>query len=166
MPLDDNDGAKALQLITSRYDQREWRKKIEKILSLPPSGMTDEVQKKIFSYLKIQLQAYKSRRADPPSWIVGGYGTKEVIDRARLKPTEIDPSFTEDHVAILGVDPGEDVDQVWVEDMLVRWFLEPGEEEIIEEEESSEEGEESPEEGEESPKEGKESSTDPETSDS
>ena len=158
MPLDDIDGAKALQLITSRYDQREWRKKIEKILSLPPAGLTDEVQKKIFSYLKIQLQAYKSRRADPPSWIVGGYATKEVIDRARLKPTDIDPSFTNDHVENLGVDPGEEVDKIWVDDMLVRWFLEPGEEEIVEEE-SSEKGEENPEEGEGSP-------TDSETPDS
>jgi hypothetical protein len=158
MPLDDIDGAKALQLITSRYDQREWRKKIEKILSLPPAGLTDEVQKKIFSYLKIQLQAYKSRRADPPSWIVGGYATKEVIDRARLKPTDIDPSFTKDHVENLGVDPGEEVDKIWVDDMLVRWFLEPGEEEIVEEE-SSEKGEENPEEGEGSP-------TDSETPDS
>ena len=30
MPLDETDGQKTLQLITSRYDQREWRKKIEK----------------------------------------------------------------------------------------------------------------------------------------
>ena len=30
MPLDVEDGARALQLVTSRYDQREWRKKIEK----------------------------------------------------------------------------------------------------------------------------------------
>jgi len=48
MPLDTEDGAKALQLITSRYDAREWRKKIEKTLSLPPKGMEDEVQRKIF----------------------------------------------------------------------------------------------------------------------
>ena len=156
MPLDDIDGAKALQLITSRYDKREWRKKIEKILSLPPAGLTDDVQKKIFSYLKIQLQAYKSRRADRPSWIVGGYATKEVIDRARLKPTDIDPSFTKDHVENLGVDPGEEVDKIWVDDMLVRWFLEPGEEEIIEEENSEEENSE----------EAEGSPTDPETPDS
>ena len=156
MPLDDIDGAKALQLITSRYDKREWRKKIEKILSLPPAGLTDDVQKKIFSYLKIQLQAYKSRRADRPSWIVGGYATKEVIDRARLKPTDIDPSFTKDHVENLGIDPGEEVDKIWVDDMLVRWFLEPGEEEIIEEENSEEENSE----------EAEGSPTDPETPDS
>jgi hypothetical protein len=80
MPLDTEDGAKALQLITSRYDAREWRKKIEKTLSLPPKGMEDEVQRKIFLHLKLELQAYKSRRADAPAWVVGGYGTKEVIE--------------------------------------------------------------------------------------
>ena len=83
MPLEPEDGAKALQLITSRYNEREWRKKIEKTLSLNPSGFMDEDQRKIFLYLKIGLQAYKSRRADPPSWIVGGFATKEIIDRAR-----------------------------------------------------------------------------------
>jgi len=113
MPLESEDGAKALQLITSRYNQREWRKKIEKTLSLPPSGFQDDDQRKIFLYLKIGLQAYKSRRADPPSWIVGGFATKEVIDRARFKPTVIDPEFTEDQVALLGEDPGQEVDDVW-----------------------------------------------------
>jgi hypothetical protein len=119
MPLEPEDGAKALQLITSRYDQREWRKKIEKTLSLPPSGFNDETQRKIFLYLKIGLQAYKSRRADPPSWIVGGFATKEIIDRALFKPTVIDPEFTKEDVALLGEDPGEEVDTVWWEDMLV-----------------------------------------------
>jgi len=128
MPLDTEDGAKALQLITSRYDNREWRKKIEKTLSLPPSGMDDEVQRKIFVHLKLGLQAYKSRRADAPSWIVGGYGTKEVIDRAKHKPTEIDPAMTPEQVALLGEDPGEEVDQVWWEDMLVNWFAGSAEE--------------------------------------
>ncbi len=137
MPLDSEDGAKALQLITSRYDEREWRKKIEKTLSLPPRGFEDEAQRKIFLHLKLALQAYKSRRADPPSWIVGGYATKEVIDRAKHRPTEIDPAMTEEHVAMLGVDPGSDVDQGWWEDMLVKWFEEPEEE--VEETEASDE---------------------------
>ncbi len=142
MPLEPEDGAKALQLITSRYNQREWRKKIEKTLSLPPSGFQDDAQRKIFLYLKIGLQAYKSRRADPPSWIVGGFATKEVIDRARFKPTVIDPEFTEDQVALLGEDPGQEVDDVWWQDMLVNWFEEP-EEEVEDEEdvESSEDSE-------------------------
>ncbi len=142
MPLELEDGAKALQLITSRYNQREWRKKIEKTLSLPPSGFQDDAQRKIFLYLKIGLQAYKSRRADPPSWIVGGFATKEVIDRARFKPTVIDPEFTEDQVALLGEDPGQEVDDVWWQDMLVNWFEEP-EEEVEDEEdvESSEDSE-------------------------
>jgi hypothetical protein len=79
-------------------------------------------------YLKIGLQAYKSRRADLPSWIVGGFATKEIIDRALFKPTVIDPAFTKEHVAFLGKDPGEEVDKVWWEDMLVNWFEEPEEE--------------------------------------
>ena len=128
MPLDTEDGVKALQLITSRYDAREWRKKIEKTLSLPQSGIEDEVQRKIFLHLKRALQAYKSRRADTPSWIVGGYATKEVIDRAKHRPDEIDPTFTKEQVAFLGVDPGADVDQGWWEDMLVNWFAGSAEE--------------------------------------
>jgi len=142
MPLESEDGAKALQLITSRYNQREWRKKIEKTLSLPPSGFSDEAQRKIFLYLKIGLQAYKSRRADPPSWIVGGFATKEIIDRALFKPTIIDPEFSQEHVEFLGKDPGEEVDKVWWEDMLVNWFEEPEEEgEDEENTESSEDSE-------------------------
>lgn len=136
MPLEPEDGAKALQLITSRYNQREWRKKIEKTLSLPPSGFNDAAQRKIFLYFKIGLQAYKSRRADPPSWIVGGFATKEVIDRALFKPTVIDPEFTKEHVALLGEDPGEEVDLVWWDEMLVNWFEEPEEE--VEDEEDTE----------------------------
>ena len=139
MPLDTENGAKVLQLITTRYDKREWRKKIEKTLSLTPNGLDDEVQRKIFMHLKIALQAYKSKRADPPSWIVGGYATKEVIDRAKHNPKEIDPSMTPEHVAFLGVDPGEEVDLAWWEDMLVKWFEEPEEDADLEA--SGEEGE-------------------------
>jgi hypothetical protein len=137
MPLEKEDGAKVLQLITSRYNQREWRKKIEKTLSLPPSGLKDEHQRKIFLYFKIGLQAYKSRRADPPSWVVGGFGTREVIDRALFNPTVIDPQFTKDHVAGLGHDPGPEVNEVWWEEMLVNWFEEP-EEEMAEGEDGAE----------------------------
>ena len=125
MPLDVENGAKALQLVTSRYDRREWRKKIEKTLSLPSSGLEDDTQRKIFMYLKRQLQAYKSRRADPPSWIVGGYATREVIDHARLCPAEIGSGVTETDVSLLGVDPGVDVDDMWWETMLVLWFESP-----------------------------------------
>ncbi|GJL62626.1 MAG: hypothetical protein NPIRA04_12800 [Nitrospirales bacterium] len=132
MPLDSTDGEKALQLMTSRYNQREWRKKIEKMLSLPPSGLEDDVQRKVFLYLKLGLQAYKSRRADAPSWIVGGYATKEVIDRARFKPAVIDETILEDDVKLLGVDPGEEVDEVWWDEMLIRWYVNP-EDEVFDE---------------------------------
>ncbi|MCA9473053.1 MAG: hypothetical protein MRJ96_10960 [Nitrospirales bacterium] len=128
MPLDAIEGEKAIQLMTSRYNQREWRKKIEKMLSLPPSGLEDDVQKKIFLYLKHGLQAYKSRRADPPSWIVGGFATKEVIDRACFKPSVIDSSITSDDVKNLGVDPGDSVNEVWWDEMLVRWHVNPEDE--------------------------------------
>ena len=127
MPLDAHDGVKVLQLMTSRFNQREWRKKIEKTLSLPPSGMQDELQRKVFLHLKLNLQAYKSRRADPPTWIVGGFGTQEVIDRVRFNPKDIDSSLTTDEVEFLGVDPGEEIDEVWWEEMLVKWFEEPDE---------------------------------------
>ncbi|MFM8551046.1 MAG: hypothetical protein ACKOCD_01835 [Nitrospiraceae bacterium] len=125
MPLDVNDGKRMLQLITSRYDQREWRKKIEKTLSLPQSGVGDETQRAIFFYLKHGLKAYKSRRADPDSWIVGGYATKEVIERAKFNPAEVGSSLTKEDVSFLGQDPGQDVDQAWWDDMLVAWFEEP-----------------------------------------
>ncbi len=131
MPLDAQDGAKALQLMTARFNQREWRKKIEKTLSLPPSGMQDELQRKIFLHLKLNLQAYKSRRADPPSWIVGGFATQEVIDRVRYNPKVIDSSLTKDEVEFLGVDPGEEINEGWWEEMLVKWFEEP-EEDLVE----------------------------------
>jgi hypothetical protein len=114
-----------LQLITSRYDDRRWRKQIEKILSLPQSGVGDERQRQIFMYFKMSLKAYKSRRADPDSWIVGGYATKEAIERAKFQPSVVGAGVTEDDVAILGTDPGSDVDQSWWDDMLVAWFEEP-----------------------------------------
>jgi hypothetical protein len=128
MPLDAELGKKMLQLVTSRYDDRHWRKKIEKILGLPQSGVGDPVQQQIFMYLKIGLKAYKSRRADPDSWIVGGYATKEVIERAKHQPHLVDSSVTKDDVAFLGSDPGPDVDEGWWEEMLVQWFDVPEEE--------------------------------------
>src|SRR5574341_564119 len=96
MALDAELGKKMLQLISSRYDDRHWRKKIEKTLSLPQSGVGDPVQQQIFMYLKIGLKAYKSRRADPDSWIVGGYATKEVIDRAKFQPNLVGASLTKE----------------------------------------------------------------------
>ena len=134
MPLDAELGKKMLQLITSRYDDRHWRKKIEKTLSLPQSGVSDPIQREIFMYLKVGLKAYKSRRADPDAWIVGGYATKEVIERAKFQPQVIDSSVTKDDVAFLGSDPGTDVDEAWWEEMLVQWFEVPGEEKPAEEE--------------------------------
>lgn len=123
--LNADDGKRMLQLITSRFNDRHWRKKIEKILSLPASGVVDEKQREIFLYLKHGLKAYKSRRADPDSWIVGGYATVEVIERAKFDPSVVGPSVTKDDVAMLRVDPGPEVDEVWWEDMLVNWFEEP-----------------------------------------
>ncbi|MCA9465605.1 MAG: hypothetical protein KC563_05830 [Nitrospira sp.] len=144
MPLDREEGEKVLKLVTSRYNQREWRRKIEKILSLPPSGLQDENQRKLFLYLKVGLQAYKSRRADPPTWIVGGFATQEVIERAKFKPSVVHPEFTSEHVACLGVDPGPDVNEVWWEDMLVNWFVNAEEEEAallaMQEEEANADG--------------------------
>ena len=132
MPLDESDGEKALQLITARYDQREWRKKIEKMLSLPPSGFVEDIQRKIFLHLKVKLQAYKSRRADAPSWIVGGFATREVIDQIHYNPTVVDSSLTKEEIAWLGVDPGPAVNDVWWEDMLVKWFEDPEDIEALE----------------------------------
>ncbi|MBM4124445.1 MAG: hypothetical protein FJ246_05765 [Nitrospira sp.] len=126
MPLGVEDGKRMLQLVTSRYDQREWRKKIEKTLSLSATGVGDDVQRAIFLYLKHGLKAYKSRRADLDSWIVGGYATKEVIDRAKFNPTEVGAAVTKEDVALLGVDPGQEVDAAWWDEMLVAWFEEPG----------------------------------------
>jgi hypothetical protein len=128
MPLDAEFGKKMLQLITSRYDDRHWRKRIEKTLSLSQSGVTDPIQQQIFIYLKLGLKAYKSRRADPDSWILGGYATKEVIDRAKFQPQLVGPTITKDDVAFLGTDPGSDVTEAWWDDMLVQWFDVPEEE--------------------------------------
>jgi len=125
MALDPETGKKMLQLITSRYNNREWRKKIEKTLSLPPSGVGEEVQRAVFLYLKHGLKAYKSRRADPDSWIVGGYATAEVIERAKFDPSVVGATITKEDVSYLGVDPGPEVDQAWWDDMLVAWFEEP-----------------------------------------
>lgn len=134
MPLDAELGKKMLQLVTSRYDDRHWRKRIEKTLSLPQSGVTDPIQQQIFIYLKLGLKAYKSRRADPDSWILGGYATKEVIDRAKFQPQLVGPTITKDDVAFLGTDPGSDVTEAWWDDMLVQWFDVPEEEKSAEEE--------------------------------
>jgi hypothetical protein len=123
-----------LQLVTSRYDDRRWRKRIEKTLSLPQSGVTDPIQQQLFIYLKLGLKAYKSRRADPDSWILGGYATKEVIDRAKFQPQLVGPTITKDDVAFLGTDPGSDVTEAWWDDMLVQWFDVPEEEKPTEDE--------------------------------
>lgn len=134
MPLDAELGKKMLQLITSRYDDRHWRKKIEKTLSLTQTGVADPVQQQIFMYLKVGLKAYKSRRADPDSWIIGGYATKEVIERAKHQPHLVGPSIKKEDVAFLGSDPGEEVTEAWWDDMLVQWFDVPEEERPAEEE--------------------------------
>jgi len=132
MPLDADLGKKMLQLITSRYDDRHWRKKIEKTLSLAQSGVTDPVQQQIFMYLKVGLKAYKSRRADPDSWIIGGYATKEIIDRAKFQPQLVGPAIKKADVSFLGIDPGEEVTEAWWDDMLVQWFDVPEEEQPVE----------------------------------
>ncbi len=129
MALDAEQGKRMLQLLTSRYDDRHWRKKIEKTLSLPATGVGDEAQREVFLYLKHGLKAYKSRRADPDSWIVGGFATREVIDRAKFNPAAVGAAVTKDQVAMLGVDPGSDVDETWWDEMLVAWFEEPSSEE-------------------------------------
>jgi hypothetical protein len=138
MPLDTELGKKMLQLITSRYDDRHWRKQIEKTLSLPQSGVADSTQQQIFMFLKHGLKAYKSRRADPDSWIIGGYATKEVINRAKFQPQLVGASLKQDDVAFLGTDPGADVTEAWWEEMLVQWFDVPEEEKPAEREEDGE----------------------------
>ncbi|MCP9465035.1 MAG: hypothetical protein NNA25_09600 [Nitrospira sp.] len=127
MPLDADWGKKVLQLITARYDDRRWRKRIEKTLSLPPSGIADQVQRQIFLYFKLGLKAYKSRRADPDTWIVGGYATKEVIERAKFQPHLVGPGISKEDLAFLGTDPGEEVTDAWWDEMLVQWFDTPEE---------------------------------------
>ena len=132
MPLDAELGKTMLQLITSRYDDRHWRKKIEKTLGLPQSGVGDPVQQQIFMYLKIGLKAYKSYRADPDSWVIGGYATKEIIERAKFQPPLVGPAITKDEVAFLGLDPGKEIDEAWWDEMLVSWFDVPEEETPVE----------------------------------
>ena len=133
MPLDAELGKKMLQLITSRYDDRHWRKRIEKTLGLPQSGVTDPVQQQIFMYLKLGLKAYKSRRADPDSWIIGGYATKEAINRAKFQPQLVGAAIAKEDVAFLGTDPGADVAEAWWDEMLVQWFDVPEEEPVEQE---------------------------------
>jgi hypothetical protein len=128
MPLDAELGKKMLQLITSRYDDRHWRKKIEKTLSLAQSGVVDPIQQQVFMYLKISLKAYKSRRADPDAWVIGGYATKEVIERAKFQPHLVSSTLKKEDVAFLGIDPGEEVTEAWWDEMLVQWFDVPEEE--------------------------------------
>jgi len=125
MALNAEEGRRALELITSRFDDWRWRKKIEKMLSLPPSGFSDDKQRAIFLYLKTNLKAYKSRRADPDTWMVGGFVTREVIERARFNPKLVGVGITKEDVDFLGTDPGAEVDQAWWDDMLVGWFEEP-----------------------------------------
>ena len=127
MALDTESGKTMLQLITSRYEDRHWRKKIEKTLSLPHSGVGDARQQQVFVYLKMGLKAYKSRRADPDSWVLGGYATKEVIDRAKFQPKVVGEGISSEDVAFLGVDPGPEIDEAWWDDMLVAWFGAPEE---------------------------------------
>src|SRR5207247_11332172 len=104
MALDTESGKRMLQLVTSRYNNREWRNKIEKTLSLSPSGVGDEVQRAIFLYLKHGLKVYKSRRADPDSCIVGGYATTEVIERSKFEPTVVGASITKEAVVSIECD--------------------------------------------------------------
>lgn len=132
MSLDAALGKKMLQLITSRYDDRHWRKKIEKTLSLSQSGVTDPIQQQIFMYLKIRLKAYKSRRADPDSWIIGGYATREIIDRAKFQPHLVGSTIRKEDVSFLGSDPGDEVTEAWWDEMLVQWFDVPEEEKPVE----------------------------------
>jgi len=136
MALNAEDGKKMLQLITSRYDDRHWRKKIEKTLSLSQSGVTDPIQQQIFMFLKIGLKAYKSRRADPDSWFIGGNATKEVIDRMKFQPHLVGLSVKKEDVAFLGTDPGDEVTEAWWDAMLVQWFDVPEEEKPTEREEA------------------------------
>ena len=83
-------------------------------------------------YLKLGLKAYKSRRADPDSWIVGGYATKEIVEQAKFQPQLVGPDITKDDVAFFGSDPGNEIDEAWWDDMLVSWFDVPEEEKPVE----------------------------------
>ena len=125
MALNADDGQRMLQIITSRYNDWRWRKKIEKTLSLPQSGMGDENQQAIFLYLKQNLKAYKSRRADPDAWMVGGFATKQVVDRIKATPSVVAAHLTSADTDYVGTDPGTEVTESWWEDMLVSWFDQP-----------------------------------------
>ena len=76
----------------------------------------------------------------PSKWSVY---ERRSIDRARFRPTDIDPDMTEADVSFLGVDPSTEVDEVWWEEMLVKWFETP-EEELEETDEESEASSEDP----------------------
>ena len=80
MGLDAEHGKKMLQLLTSRYDDRHWRKKIEKTLSLPQSGVGDETQRRIFLYFKHALKAYKSHRAGVTTIVMPKDNEKDLAD--------------------------------------------------------------------------------------
>ena len=58
MPLDAELGKTMLQLITSRYDDRHWRKKIEKTLGLPQSGVGDPAQQQIMRYRPLMMMVF------------------------------------------------------------------------------------------------------------
>ena len=136
MPLDVEIGKKMLQLVTSRYDDRHWRKRIEKTLSLPQSGVSDPVQQQIIMYLKVGLKM-NLRLRELRLLVIGGFATKEVIERAKHQPTQVGSDLTKDDVAFLGTDPGSDVDEAWWDEMLVQWFDVPEEEKVVAEEDSA-----------------------------
>src|SRR4026209_1016019 len=131
MPLDTEFGKKMLQLVTSRYDDRHWRKKIETTLSLPQSGVGCPIQRQTWRNLRVGWKACKPRRAEPDSWIIGGFATKEVIERAKHQPRQVGADLTKDDVAFLGTDPGTDIDEAWWDEMLVQWFDVPEEEKVV-----------------------------------
>ncbi len=122
MALNQEDGQKMLQLVTSRFNDWKWRKKIEKTLSLPQSGVGDEKQQAIFLYLKQHLKAYKSLRSEPDSWIVGGFATKQVVDQVKATPQVVGAGIGAGQADYIGTDPGSDVTEAWWEEMLVSWF--------------------------------------------
>ena len=63
-----------------------------------------------------------------------------MIDRALYSPAVVDPSLTKEQIAWLGVDPGPEVNDVWWEDMLVKWFEEPEDIEALEAVSETDEG--------------------------
>ena len=52
MALDADLGKKMLQLLTSWYNDRQWRKKIENTRGLPAIAVPDESHRQVFLYLK------------------------------------------------------------------------------------------------------------------